>query len=486
MRCGLFRGLCYAPLLLMLGGCGDFMDPPSLDVALPSSWWADAEKPAKADMPTPLQRDWWTAAQDQQLNALVAKIEKQNLSIEQARFRLQAARAETGGSQFLPTLSFDQSTNFEPISVFQQQAFPGVPPSRHLSATFGGYNKVGLDAAWELPLFGVYEAAENQAKANIDYAVSDVDAVRNSVVAEAVADYAQLRAAQAKEVALGTIEENQQRITDLTAIKVKAGLIEDGEQLKQEQMLLGLRSERAAAHAFVVEFKQKLAKLSGVAVADTALDAPAPVPVFPAAHFADTPADVVRNRPDIRKAEQNVISAASDLKLAKADRYPKLSLEGEVFKIDNLIHHPQPETNPAVSFTQGLTMPLFDWSQRLAVAQARDARLAEMGSAYRETVVGAITETQQAMASYVAAETQREQAEASEIRAQGLLKRATILQKQGLSDDLALAQAHVGAARAAIDAAGAQSNEAVSLANVTKALGGGIATQPGVPRGDKE
>ena len=480
-----WRAAVSALALAALGGCGEFMDPPSLDVPLPASFTQDAPRPA--DTPAPLAREWWKAANDPALNRLMETIERQNFSIDQSRFRLQAARTDIGGNHYLPTLSLSQSVDLEPVATFQQRTTPGgIPTNARVNSKFGGYHRIGLDAQWEIPLFGSYEAAEEMAKASTDFAAADIDAVRASVYAETVTNYIQLRAAQQRLAVLKQMQASQQHIVDLLKIRIDAGLSDSSEHTKNAQELLRIQSDVAAARSGVEEYRQRLARLQGTTIPDAALDAPARLVSFPTMAFGDTPADVVRNRPDIRKAEQAVILAGDELKLAKNDRYPKLNIAGSLFKFDNLIARPQPQTSPAGSLSEGLVLPLFDWGRLMAAAQAKDAKLAETASAYRETVITAITETAQMHTAYREAIATREAATASLAQANLLVQQATTLHRQGLSNDIALETAQIEKQRATIEQASAISNESIRLADLTKALGGGIAETAGAERAKEE
>ena len=459
-----------------VAGCGDFMDAPSTEVALPDQF-QHAEAEHAAQPPAPLARDWYKTAQDKPLDALIGRIEKQNLSIEQARFRLQAARATIGGWKYLPTLSLQQTTQLEPY--YSPDPYKFTPQTK-----LGGIFQAGLDASWEIPLFGTYGAAEDQAKANDVFAQADIEAVHNAVIAEAVTDYVTLRAAQTRADLLTDILQRQRHIVALTTLKTKNGLAADSDRLKAEQAEQTAQSDLAAAQNSIAEYQQRLAKLEGTTTVDASLTQPGPVPQFPTLNISDRPLDVLRNRPDIRKAEQSVLLAASDLTLAKADRYPQLSLQGSLMKPFNIIGQPVLDQRPSPSLTETVTMPLFDWGQKLATAQQKDAKLAEQASAYRETVVGAITETQQRFASYTAAHTQQRTTHANAQKAETLASQAATLTTSGLSDDIVRESAYIDLAQARIASANATATEGENLANLTNALGGGITSPPATTTGD--
>ena len=456
-----------------LAGCGDFMPAPSLEVLLPEQWQqAPIVEPRASETPAPLMRDWWKSAHDPALEALIARIDQQNLSLEQARFRLQAARRTVGGSQYLPGVSATEAVQIEPYILPDPRRF--TPNNK-----IGGIFRAGLDASWEVPLFGQYGAAKEQAAADVAYAAADLEAVRSSVVAEAIADYLSLRNAQARSAALNEMITHQQKIVALTRVKVTSGLVANSDRLRVEQALLSLQSEQAATQSSIAEYQQKLARLSGVTTVDPALFETRALPVFPPLNVSDSPLDVVRNRPDIRKAEQSVITAGNELKLAKSDRYPKLTLEGTLTRPLNIIGHPLLDSGLAPTLAQNLSLPLFDWGKRVAFAEQKDAKLAESASVYRATVVEAITEVEQMNAAYKAAQGQQQTSAETTARAQTLNDYAALLTHQGLSDEMSREDAAITAARARIDLTNAKANEGAALVTLTKALGGGVAKDTG-------
>jgi outer membrane protein TolC len=218
--------------------------------------------------------------------------------------------------------------------------------------------------------------------------------------------------------------------------------------------------------------QQQLAKLLGAVTPDDAWKAPATIPTFDVPAFDDTPLDVLRNRPDIRKAEASVLAAAGELELSKSDMYPKLSLTGNLSQLGNITGNPLSGNIVQLSGVPSISLPLFDWGKRLDAAKVKDERLSEKASAYRETVISAMNEVEEFWSSYRTAQaTEKSNAENAQIASKAS-KHAALLFKQGINDGIAAETAAIDAANAEISALQAKVNTITQLTALTKALGG--------------
>jgi len=220
--------------------------------------------------------------------------------------------------------------------------------------------------------------------------------------------------------------------------------------------------------------RQQLAALLGQASPDEAWKTPAAIPVIRVTEFSDGPVDVLRNRPDIRRAEAAVLREAGQLELAKADRYPRITLGGSLSQLDNLTGAPLPGKTVQFTGTPSVSIPLFDWGKRLAAAREQDARLSESASAYREAVIAAMTEVETFLAAYHTAKQSEVQTNETAALEQQNQQQAALLFERGLTDGIAAQNAAIAALQADIAALQASVEHLSRLAALTKALGGGI------------
>ncbi len=459
---------------LCLSACGEFRGMPSLDVKLPEIF-AESPSVEVAEKPAPLAQNWWKSSDDKVLVGLLERVEQQNLSLGQARFRLLAARESARTLDYLPTLGITTDAQYNRLIegdfAINNVGFPGAGGGQQ--KTTGFYN-ARLDSSWELPLWGQYGAAEDVDKATLAYAEADLASVRANVIAEAVRLYGEMRGFQQQRIAQEAIVVAQEKIVEYHTIKHKAGLIADSELASAKRNALDAKSALQTTVKNEVAAKQQLAALMGQAAPDTEWETAASIPSINLPELGDTPVDVLRNRPDIRRAEATVLREAGQLELAKADRYPRIALGGNLSQLDNLTGSPLPGKTIQLTGTPAISIPLFDWGKRLAAAKTQDMKLSEAASAYRETVVNAMTEVESFLSAANAAKRNKEQSAESAALEQKNQQQAALLFKQGLTDGIATENANISAMQAEINALQANVEHISRIAALTKALGGGI------------
>jgi NodT family efflux transporter outer membrane factor (OMF) lipoprotein len=463
-----YRITSAALLPLILSGCADFKGMPSLDMKLPEKFEQQhAER--IAETPTTLEKNWWMHTDDKTLIAIIHAVEKLNLSLEQAQLRLNAARIDTGGYDYLPSLTATASGQFDKL-------VRGDTPVGGINNVSGGkkikgYYNAKLDASWEIPLYGQLGDAADITNANVAFAQADVDTVRASVINEAVRLYAEMRSKQQEVLKREAIVAASQKITDYEKIKHMAGLLTDSELGTSQQSLLAAQDALKRAENEKVSRMQQLATLLGAVTPDDTWKTPADIPIFEVPAFDDTPLDVLRNRPDIRKAEASVLAAAGEYYLSKSEMYPKISLSGSLSQLGNLTGNPLPGETVQLSGIPSISLPLFDWGKRLASVQVKDERLSEKASAYRETVIGAMNEVEEFWSSYRTAQAQEKSAQENMQIAIKASAHASLLFTQGINDGIGEQTAIIDAQTAVINELQAKANSITQLTALTKALG---------------
>jgi outer membrane protein TolC len=202
----------------------------------------------------------------------------------------------------------------------------------------------------------------------------------------------------------------------------------------------------------------------------------APQPVARGVVSLGVPADLLRARPDIRRAELAVVGAAAELGVARADLWPRLTLGGGLTVTGTAVGASLlSPAGPILSAVGGpsLSIPLFDWGARRAAVEARGARLGEASLAYRQAVLEAAEEVEAALATLGAEGARAERLELAEASARRALRSAEALYRQGLVSALDLIQAEGDLLRAGVELAGAREGEALAVVALHKALVGG-------------
>lgn len=366
-------GIC-----LLLGGCAS-VAVPSTSVDLPAHWHHSPSIPG----PRPDLQSWWKAFNDPALDALISRALAGNLTLAESKARLRAAAFAAD----------EQSHRFYP--VVQANTQNSQPPN-----TTDAYFQFGLDASWEFGLFGRGDAVAERTRGLLDEARAQAQGARVALVASVAGTYLQLRAAQqqtAQLTALLTLEREQER---LLQTRIGLGLSARRDLAAMQADLADLETQMTEVQLSEQRHAQRLAQLLGQAEPDRDWFRPGPMPQVGSLPPTLLPADILRTRPDIQQAQARVLQAAGALGIAHADRYPQLSLEGGIFWSTDLSQYNgglptfrgTPVLGPVIS------IPLFDWGRRKAAESAQGANLNASAFAYRDTVLHAVADVENAYA----------------------------------------------------------------------------------------
>lgn len=448
---GLWR-LAFAGAIACLGGCA----PPAVPELKPDMPVAWRHASASASAPAPDLRNWWKAFNDPELDRLVEQALAGNLTVRQAELHIKAARtlARHTNSEFLPQLGLHTFAEPTPDSA-------------------ASYFQAGFDAEWEFGFFGRSKSHARVTSADLGIAQSDTEAARVSAVAETARVYVELRGAQQR---LGLLEQLAASAHD------KVALTATRERLRMASTsdLARVQAEQATAQAALYEprlaiqrCRQQLAVLLGHSEPDATLVAAGTAPRLRDLRIDSAPADLLRTRPEIRRAENEVLKAAGEAGLARSDLFPRLGLGGSLTYSAKVIGHTKlNDADGIVTFGPAIDIPLFDWGARLAVYHARDAELSASVYAYRQAVLDGVAETEIAMATL---EQQRERAVALRHGLAAVERGATTtatLGRLGLADGFDRATSNATMVQARLDVSEAEQARNIAFIALYKAMGG--------------
>ena len=436
-------------LALLLQGCAHRapVASESPGAALPVAWNA----PLPAGVAVLPQADdlarWWERFGDPQLSALVAQALQAHPSALSAQAALRQARAQARvqAAGMLPDVSLSGSAQ----------------RSRSGGQT-GNSFQVGLDAGWEPDLFGRLDAGVQASQADARAAQASLEQVHVSLSAEVALQYISLRSLQQRLAIAQRNLETQQQTLQITDWRVQAGL---ATSLVAEQARAA--AEQTAAQvpqlrANLAQARHALAVLTGQAPAalDAALAAPQAVPQPSQALALDIPADTLRQRPDVRVAQERVQAALARVSQADAARYPSLRLSGSLGLRALTLGAMGDSASLVHSLLGSVAVPLFDGGATQAQVQVQQAALEQARQAYQLAVLTALKEVEDALvalqgeAARLAHLQQAAQAAgnaallAQQRYASGLIDFASVLETQrtqlATQDALATSQANLG------------------------------------------
>ena len=440
-----YRYSCALGLLLM-AGCATSIPTlaPNAGVEAPSSWARSVPGGS-----APLAQ-WWRVFGDPLLVQLVEDAARANTDIAVARANLRAARAarDEAAAALWPSLSLGAQAQ-------RSRASGGASDRNNFQA--------GLDAGWELDLFGANAHAARAQESLVQASAATLAQTQVSIAAEVALAYLDLRGAQARIAVARENLANQQETLQISQWRAQAGLA-NAVEVEQattavEQTRASLptlaKAEAQAAHALgVLTGRTPQALLSTLAAA-------APLPQAKAGVEVNLPAAVLRERADVLAAEARLRAAAERVGAADAARKPRIALDASVGwsagTLGNL-----GSIAAARSLLVSLTQPLFDAGRLRAQLTAREAEFDAAQASYRASVLGALQEVEDALVALSASREREAALEralesartaallASQRHASGLIDFQTVLETQrtllNVQDSVTSAQAEVAAA----------------------------------------
>jgi NodT family efflux transporter outer membrane factor (OMF) lipoprotein len=465
--------LCVA----FFGGCtmGPYFVRPDnhlLEVTLvPRQELAAEAMTSEASVP----QQWWLLFNDAELADLQRRAQADNLDLQLASERLEQSRAQLGivSSELLPSVSAGASYAREALSQHGKLAALGAPTNP------SDFWQLGFDASWEIDLWGRARRARENAAATLEATAFDREAMRVALASEVARAYLRLRGTQAQ---LDIARQN------IAIAERTLGLAESRERhgVATRFETSAARAQLATLNATIPELTQhrnalvnSLALLLGEKprTLDAQLRRAIPLPSLPTSVPVGIPSELAHRRPDIRRAEAQLHAATAAIGVSQADFYPRVSLRGrfgvEAFDRADL------ESWDSRFFSVGPTvyLPIFQGGrlkERLALSESRQ-RAAAM--AYRQTVLRAWHEVDNALDSWAAQHRQHADLLVSYEESGHALRVAERSYQQGAGDYLSVltAQRNLLASQTSVNASA--TNATLTLVNLYKSLGGGW--QPG-------
>lgn len=339
-------------------------------------------------------KSWYALFGDEQLNILIEQGLKNSTDIEQAIAILRQARAELKISQagFLPQINARGGYNYQKNSK-------NIGPTADTH-----YYNAGFDASWELDIWGKGRRQDEAAAAMLKAEEYSLNQVKNVVAAEIASDYVNLKLAVEK---LRIAKQNlalQRDIFGVVKSKYQSGLTDDIAYNQAEYLLNSTETQIPQLQSQVEQYKNALAVLSGVLPSQLPLDSEKRSPIFSNAYqynikaMYNLPVSVIRQRPDVAAAEQNLAAQNALVGAAVADLYPNVSISalwGYAASGGNSLFNSKSQ---GYSYEPLLSLPLLDWNRLQNQLNKQKYQKQEAFAVYKKTVLTAVGELKNAMA----------------------------------------------------------------------------------------
>ncbi len=346
----------------------------------------------------PMVANWWTMLDDSLLNQLEERALAANPNIAVATARLNQARA---------ALRLERANQAPSVSAQPMYVHAELPP---VNLTGEGEAKrssldffnMGLDASWEIDLFGGQRRTVESARASLGAAEANVADAQVRLTADVAQAYVSLRDAQQRLALANRNVEIQRQMLALTKQRFERGASSALDIERLQNQVDSTVAQLVPLGAEIDSYKNALAVLVGEApgAIDSLLEASGPVPVPPAQVAIGDPTELLQRRPDIRAAERQLAAQTAKIGVAEASRFPKLSLMGIIgFGGTKFADAFDPNNLAALAMPQ-LQWNFLDFGRGFARVHQAEAARDEAEANYRGAVLQALKDAEDSLSRF--------------------------------------------------------------------------------------
>ncbi|MFT3881588.1 MAG: TolC family protein [Gemmatales bacterium] len=414
---------------------------------------------------------WWKVFKDPALDLLITDSYRQNLTLRQAGYQVLQARAQAGiafGNLFPQSQTV--SGSYDRIAQSTEVA---NRLSNGVRRYYGQWND-GFNLAWELDFWGRYRRAVESADATLDATVENYDAVLVTLLGDVASNYVIIRQVEEQIKLAKANVELQRKTLEIAQARFKGGT---ATELDVDQAQSNLSQTESKIPQFEVQLRQasnQLCILLGIPPEDLqARLGTGVIPVAPVEVTVGIPAELLRRRPDVMRAERLAAAQSAQIGIAESDFYPRISLSGNVGY--SAEHFSNLFTQQAFQGTFG---PTFNWAvlnygRILNNVRAQDAQFQSLVAGYQNAVITANAEVENGLVAFLKAQERVKLLTESVTAAQKAAAIAVAQYRGGTIDFNRLALLEQNLVQQQDLLAQAKGDIALGLIQVYRALGGG-------------
>lgn len=379
-------------VVLMLSGCASTeLLAPADEAVVGSAWNADVGVSLSDELPAVARSEWWKAWKDAELSALVdrAMAESTDVRTALANLKTAAASVDQATADLFPTLKL------------------GADGSRTHRENQGTTENWSAEASgsWSISLLGGNLAVRRAARYEAMASLLTLEDVKNAVAAEAASDYVALKLAFVKRRIAEATLKNYEEAGHIARWRFEAGLSDQSEVDQAVSNREGARAALALTEKSIAQYKNALARLTVQNAADIRVTDDGLVPTAPLNLAVAVPAEMLKNRPDLRAAQLTVVAASERVYKAKTQWFPSLSLSGNIGTQAATIGTLGASGTGIAALAGALSMPLLNWGDHVTAAKEAEASLEKARSTYLATLLKALEETENALTAIQTAQT---------------------------------------------------------------------------------
>jgi outer membrane protein, multidrug efflux system len=392
-------------LVLIAAGCSVGPNYQKPDLPVPAEWQEAQQKGVDARS-AELAR-WWSTFNDPLLNSLVERAVRSNLDLRLAEARIREARATrvVTASGAWPTLNVSGSYTRNRASQ-NGVAVPGegtviVPPSGGANLDQNFYQN-GFDANWEIDVFGRVRRSVEAADATVEATVEDRRDVLVTLLGEVARNYIDLRGFQRQLAVARANLKTQQDTLELTQVRFQAGLASDLDVAQQEAQLNTTAAQVPTLESSLKQAAYGLDVLLGLQPGTlwNELAKETAIPNLPPEVLVGLPSELLRRRPDIRRAERQLAAATAQVGAATADLFPKFSLTGIAGLQSVSASDWLSRGSRFWSIGPTISWPVFDAGRIRATIEIRNAQQEQALTQYEKSILSAFQDVETALVNY--------------------------------------------------------------------------------------
>jgi len=430
------RALFLLILLLMVGCAkvGPNYTRPETAV-LPN--WIEAGDKRLTNEPADY-RSWWKVFNDPVLDRLIDTAYRQNLPLRVAGIRVLEARAQLGiavGSLYPQTQQGIGSLQYNRLSEHSTLAA--------FSSQLESYwqDQIGVTASWEIDFWGRFRRAIESADATLLASVADYDNTLVSLVSDVATNYIAIKTLEKR---IDIAKENsviQRENLELAEAKYTYGTASQRDVQQAKTILMNTEAAVPALQIQLEQTKHAVSTLLGLppgGLAEILAGSPG-IPVPPPQVALGIPADLLRRRPDVRRAEYQAMAQASQIGVAKADLYPAFSLTGTFSLISTDLGNSTLADmvnwhSRNVVAGPGFTWNLFNYGRFTNNVRLQDAKFQELLTAYQNVVLQAQQNVEDGLVGFLKSQERAEMLAESTDAARQALDLAVEQYRGGITD----------------------------------------------------
>jgi outer membrane protein, multidrug efflux system len=394
--------LLSVPVISISCLVGPNYHPPKTDA--PPAWTGEVpteQPPAAKPQPSAVGAadltQWWRQFGDPKLTSLIEEALLANYDIQTAEARLRQARALRGVAAGALWPQVTASAAYARVHTGGTPGNGGGVYSQDRDLF-----QAGFDAAWEIDIFGGLRRSLESSTANVLAAQENIDNVKLSLVSEVALVYTQLRGAQQRLVIARNNLTAQQRTAEITRERKSVGFVSALDVANAEAQVATTQSQ---VPALELAARQSIHALSVLLARPPAallqeLSEVRPLPVTPSQIEAGSPPELLRRRPDIRQAEAVLHAATAQIGAAEAELFPKVSAAGSLNWQSGLVRDWFSEINESWSVGASVNWAAFAGGSRIANVHAQEAARDQALIAYRQTVLTALQDVENALVAF--------------------------------------------------------------------------------------